>query len=184
LRYGQLKGWPLVKQYNLIKEKVKKIMAVKKIRLKILSDLFRDTLEAEINKLPVPHRRPVEIIQSVNQFRITNSFGVYGIIPIGGDFTPPENPDAIIQNHDVAMGVIVGMRPILDHPRPVEYVEFAIDALTGLYLENNRPERRVSPAKWEPMEERWENDEWWYRIIFNGPIDHYEKRFEEQLLNH
>jgi len=159
-------------------------MAVKKVSIKDSSAKFKEKLDAEIKTLPSEHQRPVEIIHSLPQFRIPNAFGVYGIIPIGGDLTPPENPDVIIQKHDVAMGVIVGMRPILGHPMPYEYVEFALDALAGLYLENNRPERRVYPVRWEPMEERWENDEWWYRIIFNIPVDHYEKRFEEQLINH
>lgn len=158
-------------------------MAVKKISFKEISERFKKELEAGIQKLPQQFQRPVDIVRSLNSFVIPNSLGIYGIIPIGGDFNAPQNPDAIIQKHDLAMGVIVGMFPVLDHPSPVEYVEYAIDALTGLYLDNNRPERLVYPVRWEPMEERWENNEWWYRIIFNCPIDHYEKRFEEQLLD-
>jgi hypothetical protein len=157
-------------------------MAVKKIKYSELKKIFKDKLQAEVDKLPSQFQRPVEIIRSLNEFKIPNSFGVFGIIPIGGDFKASQNPSAIIQDHDLAMGVIVGMFPVLGHPSPDEYVEFVIDSLTGLYLENNRPERLVYPVRWEPIEERWENNEWWYRIIFNCPIDHYEKRFEEQLL--
>lgn len=156
-------------------------MAVPKINLKPLCDSFETALREGIKELPVPHQRIVEQVESLNTFRIKDGFGIYGIIPIGGDFSNPVTPDSVIQNHDVAMGVIVGMRPILNQPRPFEYVQYAIDILTGLYIENNRPERLVYPVKWEPMDERWVNDEWWYRIIFNCPIDHYEKRFEEQL---
>jgi hypothetical protein len=157
-------------------------MAFAKIKLKQLSDTFEATLLAAVKELPQEHQRKVQQVESLNAFRIPDAFGIFGIIPIGGDFTDPQEADYIIQKHDAAMGVIVAMRPILNHPRPFEYVELAIDALTGLYLENNRPERLVHPVKWEPLEERWTNDEWWYRIIFNCPIDHYEKKFEEQLL--
>jgi hypothetical protein len=161
----------------------KKKMSVKKVSIKDLAEKIKIELDTKMLELPELHRRHVDIIRSLNSFVIPNAFGIMGIIPIGGDFSVPKNPDAIIQNHDVAIGVIVGMFNVLGHPAPFEYVEWVIDSLTGLYLENNRPERLIYPARWEPMEERWENNEWWYRIIFNCPVDHYEKRFEEQFLN-
>jgi hypothetical protein len=159
-------------------------MAVKKISLKELTIKISEDLNTEVKKLPSEHQRIVEPITNFNTWGITNAFGKIGIIPVSGKLDPSDHPDAIVQKHDVGIGVIVAMRHVLDHPWPIEYVELCMDALTGLYLENNRPERLVYPIGWEPLENKWQNGEWWYQVTMACPIDHYEKRFEEQLINH
>jgi hypothetical protein len=158
-------------------------MAVKKIKLDDLTQKFIGTLRDEIKKLPQEQQRNVEEIVNINTFAIPNPFGVIGVIPVSGKLDKSKIESGILQDHDVGMGVIVAMRYVSGHPKPISYVEYVMDSMTGLYLENNRPDRQVYPLGWEPLEDKWQNGEWWYQITFVCPIDHYEKEFEKQLIN-
>lgn len=156
-------------------------MAVKKKNIKELTQALKDKLETEVMTLPEAHRRVVEIPPTLDRYKLKNGFGAFLIVPIGGQFSKPKTEHAVIQDHDIEIAVVVVANYITDHPTPTDYVQFAIDALSGLEIENNRPERKVYPIMWEAVDDKQIDFEWWYKILFSVPADNYEKEFENQM---
>lgn len=141
-------------------------------------------LEDKINELPIEHQIKVEIPTRLETLNLDTHFGKVFVIPIGGQLSKPDDPHAVLQRHDFGIGVIVGIRYQSDKPEPLFYVEYVLDALSGMEIENNREdgEYRTYSTNWEPYEEKWKANEWWYRILFILPCDYYEEEFGNQLI--
>ncbi len=143
---------------------------MQRVKIKDIMNLVKKKLEDGVKAFPQEHRRSVEIPVYLADYKLNNLFGVFLVIPLGGGFGDSKASNVILQNHDIQIGVLVGMRCIHSHPRPEEYVELAIRSLTGVEIEEiDRTDRKIYPIKWEPVEELWKADEWWYKITFVVP---------------
>ncbi len=107
--------------------------------------------------------------------------GIIGLIYSGDNFEKDPNTKgpSLIMKRDILIGVVPWIRYIdnpllpIDETRklPMDYVELAIDALSGIEVFNHRPqfENKVFPLRAELNDEK---DGWWrYLITFSVPCD-------------
>ena len=136
-------------------------------------NFIRETLEEKIvNGLP-GKVIPVEIPESLDNYKLSHPIGSYLLIYNKSVYTRKKVQNIIAQDRDMEIMVVAACRYRNDFT-PLEYVDFAIKSLSGLELENNRTDRKVYCISDEFLKE--ENGVWWYAINFIIPGEFTEQR--------
>ncbi len=145
-------------------------MTIKEIKNKII-----DTLETEIAKLDTVCQLPVEVPISIEDYKLNHPKGAYLVVYRGGNFSKTKVAQAIRQDRDLEFGIITVIRNTAKGMLPEEYVEFAIESLSGLEIETPRAERLAYVISDEWIKE--ENGIWWYAVTLTVPVDFLETKY-------
>ncbi|MCF8263612.1 MAG: Gp37 family protein [Melioribacteraceae bacterium] len=151
--------------------------------------LFKSKLETAIEGLNQGDKVEVERLPSLDGYELTHPRGVFGLINSGGEYNQREDvgSSAVIMKHDLMIGVVSIIRfwdkkdSEIDDTimYPDEYAELAVDAISGIKIENKRPESEQSiiPVRTELIDE--DGGVWKYLTTFKVPIDFIEKSLQQ-----
>jgi hypothetical protein len=132
-------------------------------------------LAEAVNALPESERIPVDFPKSVSEYKLNHPNAAYLIVYGGGQFNKAKSPGVIYQDRDIKIGVISVVRKQELGKQPEEYVEFAIEALSGLEIDefSGRADRKVYVESDEWIDE--EQGIWRYIVTFIVPTEFLEK---------
>jgi hypothetical protein len=146
-----------------------------------LFQLFETNLETAVGTLDQKDRIGFEYLKTLDGYNLAHPRGVYGLLFNGAQYSRDERikSNTIVMKNDLMIGVVSIIRyfdvpnaPLEDQPMmPVEYAELAVDTMSGIEIENNRPEyeRRIIPVRTELVDE--EKGVWKYLTTFSVPRD-------------
>jgi hypothetical protein len=147
--------------------------------------LFEEKLKAAVAELEQKDQVGIERLTSLDNHNLVHPRGIYGIMFNGETYTKDERvrSNNLFMKRDMLIGVVSIIRffenpgvAIETHPMmPSEYTEIAIDALSGIEVENKRPEyeRKIVPVSTNLIEQ--EKEVWKYLTTFLVPLDFIEK---------
>lgn len=154
----------------------------------LVENTLNSVIRGEINGIPELTQQDkiaVEYLTTLDGYKLVHPRGVYGILFQG---SKPSKDDRIKSNslfmkEDLIIGVVSIIRFIyvkdaaidLQPKLPMEYAELAIKALSGIEIENNRPEyeRKIYPLPTELVDET--DGVWKYLTPFVVPRDFKER---------
>lgn len=120
----------------------------------------------------------VEIAATIEGITIKGPKGTVYLIYLGSKHSKKdERNNAVMNNRDIVIGAIAFVKYFSDGMKPDEYVEWINDTLTGIEIENTRPEyeRKIYPINDELIDENL--GEWKYMVRIGVPVDYIEKQY-------
>ena len=163
-------------------------MAESITKIKDAFRLFEEKLNEAVAKLDQRDQIGIERLTSLENYNLVHPRGVYALMFNGDQFTKDERvrSNNVFMKRDMLIGVVSIIRffenpgvSIENYPMmPSEYTEIAIDALSGIEIENNRPEyeRKIIPLRTELVDQ--EKEVWKYLTTFSVPLDFIEKELK------
>lgn len=152
-------------------------------KIKTVKDLLKAKLEEEIGKLEQKYRIPVIYPRSLEKHVVNNAVGEMLIIYKGDAFSESKIAQGILQDRDMKIGIIPAIRFYEtnknEYMTPEEWVEFVIDALSGIELDVNRPDRFTRCEGGELLMEK--EQVWYYGVTLTAPVEYVEKQYRENL---
>lgn len=162
-------------------------VTIEKIREAI--KVFEDALEPAIRKLNQQDLVKLERLTTLDGYRLKEPRGVLGLLYGGSTF------ERVTKSNVVQMKriMLINVAPIIrfvDNPlqptekynvmMPAEYVDFVIDALTGIEIFNHLPsyENKVYPVRDELVDEQ--DYVWRYLVTMAVPVDFVEENFRNK----
>lgn len=158
------------------------------VNIRDLYQLFETKLKLAVNGdgqdlegLTQRDRIGFEYLKTLDGYKLAHPRGVYGLLFNGSQYSRDERvkSNSVVMKNDVLIGVVSIIRyfdvpnaVLADQPMmPVEYAELAVDTMTGIEIENNRPEyeRRIIPVRTELVDET--DGVWKYLTTFSVPRD-------------
>lgn len=85
---------------------------------------------------------PVEIPTSIEQYKLSHPIGAYLIVYKGETFKSREMLNILAQNRDIEIMIVVVARNIYGMS-PEDYLDFAIDTLSGCEIDTKRTDRKI-----------------------------------------
>jgi hypothetical protein len=146
--------------------------------------LFEEKLKEAVLSLDLKDQVGFDILPTLDGYVLNHSRGIFGLLYNGEQYSKDERirSDAVIMKNDLMIGVVSIIRfigaagtPIEKYPMlPMEYPELAVNTLSGIEIENKRPEyeRKIIPVRTELVDE--ERGVWKYLTTFSVPRDFYE----------
>jgi|YNPBryulayer2012_1023412.scaffolds.fasta_scaffold03782_2 hypothetical protein len=142
--------------------------------IKEIKEYIKNTLQAEMNeKLPLNLRIAVEIPGSVSNYVLTHPIGAYLILYEGSEFVKRELVNYIAQDRNMKIQVYIICRH-RNEMTPEEYIDFAINSLTGAEISVNKNDNKIYCLKDEFIGE--ENGVWTYVATFIVPEEFFESK--------
>lgn len=140
--------------------------------IKEIKQLIRDRLQQAVNSdLATNLRIPVEIPPTIDNYKLSHPIGAYLIVYRGSKYASKNLKLVIAQNRDVEIGVIVVSRYRNEYT-PEDYVDFALNSLSGIEMQAKRTDRKVYCVSDEFIGE--ENGIWWYAMTLVVPVEFFE----------
>jgi hypothetical protein len=146
--------------------------------IKEYKEILKQKLEYAIQQnLESSKRIPVELPVALENYVLRHPVGAYLIIYKGSNYANKDLKNAVAQNRDMEFYVVVAARHRTDHT-PEDYLDFAIDTLSGIEIEAIRTDRKIYCKEDEWLKE--ENGEWWYAATFVVPSEFFEQNLRAQ----
>lgn len=164
-------------------------MAESITKIKDAFKLFEEKLKTAVAELDQKDQIGIERLTSLESYNLVHPRGVYGLMFNGDQYTKDERvrSNNLFMKRDMLIGVLSIIRffenpgaAIENYPMmPSEYAEIAINAISGIEVENNRPEyeRKIVPLRTELVDQ--EKEIWKYLTTFSVPLDYVEKSLRE-----
>lgn len=147
-------------------------------------EAFENVLEPAISALDNRDKISFERATSMDGFEPKNARGGIGILYGGSAYEKTTRGPALIMKRILKINLLISAK-FIDNPNqrtenisammPAEYVDFIIDALSGIKVFNHLPEyeNKVYPVADEIVGE--ENNNWKYLVTMAVPVDYLEK---------
>ena len=147
-------------------------------------ETFETVLGAEIEKLEPRNKISCERATSMDGFEPKNARGGIGILYGGSGYEKTTRGPSLIMKRALKINLLISAK-FIDNPNqktenvsammPAEYVDFVIDALSGVKVFNHLPEyeNKVYPVADEIVGE--ETNNWKYLVTMAVPVDYVEK---------
>jgi hypothetical protein len=164
-------------------------MAESITKIKNAFRLFEAKLNEAVAELNQKDQVGIERLTSIENYNLVHPRGVYGLMFNGDQYTKDERvrSNNVFMKRDMLIGVLSVIRffenpgaSIENYPMmPSEYTEIAINALSGIEVENNRPEyeRKIIPLRTELVDQ--EKEVWKYLTTFSVPLDFIETAYRQ-----
>lgn len=138
-----------------------------------VKELIKSTLEAAINAGINPQFKiPVEIPTSIEQYKLSHPIGAYLVIYKGSTFKQKELKNIIVQDRDIEIMVVVTARYRQEYT-PEQYLDYAIEKLSGKETDAKRTDRRI-----HCINDEWLGEEagiWSYAATFVVPVEFFQE---------
>lgn len=146
--------------------------------IKEAKDIIRNKLEADIALLPEAERVPVEYPRSVDDYALNHPKAAYLIVFRGGKYSDSKDPNIIVQDRDLEIGVIAVVRNMAEGKTCEEHIDFIVDSISGIELNSFRTDCKIQAISDEWIKE--EDGVWWYAVTFKVPVDFIEKEYRDK----
>lgn len=137
-----------------------------------LKNLIKSTLESAIDSYLSPVVKiPVEIPTSIEQYKLSHPIGTYLIVYKGSTFRQKDVKNIVAQDRDVEIMVVVTARYRVEFT-PEEYLDFAIEKLSGYKTDSKRTDRMI-----HCVSDEWLGEEagiWSYAATFVVPVEFFQ----------
>lgn len=110
--------------------------------IKDIKTTIKTILVKAISELDVTMQIPVEIPTSIEQYKLSHPIGAYLIVYKGGTFKPREMLNVLAQDRDIEIMIVVVARNT-QNMTPEDYLDFAIDTLSGCEINTKRTDRKI-----------------------------------------
>ena len=142
--------------------------------------VFENVLDPAIKELSQSNQVGKERLRTITDYKLTHPRGVLGILYGGSTYEPISKGRTLLMKRIMLIQVAVIIR-FIDNPlqasenynvmMPSEYVDFVLNALSGIEIFNKLPEydRKVYPVRDELMDEQ--DYVWRYLVTFGVPVD-------------
>lgn len=138
-----------------------------------VKELIKNTLESAINAGMNPQNKiPVEIPTSIEQYKLSHPIGAYLVIYKGSTFRQKDVKNIVAQDRDIEIMVVVTARYRTDYT-PEEYLDFAINKLSGYKMDAKRTDRMIYCSQ-----DEWLGEEagiWSYAATFVVPVEYFQE---------
>lgn len=141
---------------------------IKEIKETIKSLLY----EAVRNTLAPNIQIPVEIPESIEQYKLSHPIGAFLVLYKGSSFRQKDVKNIVAQDRDIEIMVVVTARYRTEFT-PEEYLDFAIDKLSGYIMDAKRTDRMIYCR-----EDEWLGEEagiWSYAATFVVPVEFFQE---------
>ena len=146
--------------------------------IKEAKEIIKSKLEAEIALLPETDRIPVEFPRSIDDYDLNHPKAAYLLVYRGGKFSDTQDPNVIVQERDLEIGVVAVVRNLAEGKTCEEHIDFIVDSISGIELNVFRSDCKIQAVSDEWIKE--ESGIWWYAVNFKVPVDFIEKEFRER----
>jgi hypothetical protein len=180
---------PYIKKCRNLIHQIQKNMAEQITKIKDVFRLFEEKLKEAVAELEQHDQVAVERLTSLESYNLTHPRGVYGLMFNGDQYTKDERikSNTLFMKRDMLIGVLSIIRFFENRGvsvenytmMPSEYAEIAINAVSGIEVQNNRPEyeRKIIPLHTELVDQ--EKEVWKYLTTFSVPLDYIEKAIRD-----
>lgn len=141
------------------------IKEVKELIKNLLTDAVESGLSLEL-------RIPVEIPTSIEQYKLSHPVGSYLIVYKGSSYKQKDVKNIVAQDRDVEIMVVVTARYRVDMT-PEEYLDFAVEKISGYKTESKRTDRMIHCISDEWLGE--ESGIWSYAATFVVPVEFFQE---------
>lgn len=135
--------------------------------------LLKDLLEnAVMTQLATTLQIPVEIPTSIEGYKLSHPIGAYLIVYKGSQFKQKDIVNIVAQDRDIEIMVVVTARYRAEFT-PEEYLDFAIDVLSGYQMNVYRADRLI-----RCVSDEWLGEDagiWSYSATFLVPSEFFQK---------
>jgi len=136
-------------------------------------ELIKSILESKIEtNLLQSLRIPVEIPTSIEQYKLSHPIGSYLIVYKGSSYRQKDVKNIVAQDRDIEITIVVTARYRNEYT-PEEYLDFAINALSGYVVDAKRTDRMIYCR-----EDEWLGEEagiWSYAATFVVPVEFFQE---------
>lgn len=142
--------------------------------------LFEDTLNESVQLLDQRDQVKIEQAPSIENIRKAGPKGTIHLVYLGSKQVKKDiRNNAVLTNRDLQIGAIAQIQYFDEGMKPHDYVEWLNDTLSGLEIDNTRPEyeRKVYPINDELIDEA--NGEWKFMVRFGVPIEFIEQSIKQ-----
>jgi hypothetical protein len=140
--------------------------------IKEIKNTIKTLLETRINSiLGTELQIPVEIPTSIEQYKLSHPIGAYLIVYKGSTFRQKDVKNIVAQDRDIEIMVVVTAR-YRTAMTPEEYLDFAIDTLSGYQTQSKRTDRMIYCSQDEWLGE--EAGVWSYAATFVVPVEFFQ----------
>lgn len=132
---------------------------------------IKNYLETAVSELSAQLQIPVEIPTSIEQYKLSHPIGAYLIIYKGSTFKQKDVKNIIAQDRDIEIMIVITAR-YREEMTPEEYLDYAIEKLSGKETESKRTDRRIYCVS-----DEWLGEEagiWSYAATFVVPVEFYQ----------
>ncbi len=149
--------------------------------------VFEEALEPAIKKLDQQNLVKVERLTTLDGYKLKEPRGAIGLLYGGSTYESNSKGRSLLMKRIMLINVAPIIR-FIDNPiqptekynvmMPAEYVDFVIDALSGIEVFNHLPEyeRKVYPVRDELVEEQ--DFVWKYLVTMAVPVDFTEPKLK------
>lgn len=161
---------------------------IEKIREAI--KVFENALEPAIKKLDQQDQVGLERLRTLDQYKLTHPRGSIGILYGGSNYENTTKGGSLLMKRIMLINVAPIIR-FVDNPMqpsekynvmmPAEYVDFVVDALTGIEIFNHLSayENKVYPVRDELVDEQ--DFVWKYLVTMAVPVDFVEQNLKNKI---
>ena len=151
--------------------------------------IFEEKLKDASLTLDLKDQVGFDILSTLDGYVLNHSRGIFGLLYNGEQYSKDERirGSSVIMKDDLMIGVVSIIRfigspgtEIEKYPMlPMEYAELAVNTISGIEIENKRPEyeRKIIPVRTELVDE--ERGVWKYLTTFSVPRDFYESSLRQ-----
>ncbi|MFZ5986921.1 MAG: Gp37 family protein [Bacillota bacterium] len=132
---------------------------------------IKSYLETAVSKLSAQLQIPVEIPTSIEQYKLSHPIGAYLVIYKGSTFRQKDVKNLVAQDRDIEVMVVVTAR-YREEMKPEEYLDYAIEQLSGYQTDSKRTDRMIYCSQ-----DEWLGEEagiWSYAATFIIPVEFYQ----------
>ena len=135
-------------------------------------ELIKNLLTDAVLTLPPHMQIPVEIPTSIDGYKLSHPVGAYLIVYKGSTYKQKDVKNIVAQDRDIEIMVVITSRYHADYT-PEEYLDFAINKLSGYQMDVKRTDRRIYCSQ-----DEWLGEEagiWSYAATFVIPVEFYQE---------
>ncbi|QKJ99926.1 MAG: hypothetical protein HND40_10320 [Ignavibacteriota bacterium] len=139
--------------------------------IKDVKELIKNLLTDAILTLPPQLQIPVEIPTSIDGYKLSHPIGAYLIVYKGSTYRQKDVKNIVAQDRDIEIMVVITARYREDYT-PEEYLDFAINKLSGYQTDAKRTDRMIYCSQ-----DEWLGEEagiWSYAATFIVPVEFYQ----------
>lgn len=138
-----------------------------------VKELIKSILESAIDGGINPQFRiPVEIPTSIEQYKLSHPIGAYLVIYKGSTFRQKDVKNIVAQDRDIEIMIVVTARYRSEFT-PEQYLDFAINNLSGYKMDAKRTDRMIYCSQ-----DDWLGEEagiWSYAATFIVPVEFFQE---------